>query len=521
MQQQTPNSGTTAPVLRKVVHSGPDKPGNTTPNQRPPFVTSRSSANTKARPTGSPGWSSPSAVSSDAGVARVAHTNASALNNAQPKVIKASLSHANTATRPPFYGAQSAPTLRAQTNGPATTQDRPSIVSRATTSLRSTPTQDNRPAGMVKAKSSGGGAINWADATDSPLMARSKSAINSNARIQVGQDAVFTTTRPRSRMSTASSSGGIGGSESARSSPIVNRTPATVFVPSAGTPTVLLPLSSPTRRTAFSPSASAETLLPALPISGASLENDMNGASDELEAWKAKLNEEADAREREREARVHRKILDLEITNASLLAINASLETAKLKQSSEIRNLRRLNSDFALDPSVLASAGLLSPGRHAQHDDFSSHAALAADEPGQSDEEQDLETVMAQDHAYAAIVVKLDMLLRSGRDALAKSAEAGGNKVLTALEIDTSIDDGTPDLSYRQQSLSVDPDESTTSHSASPDVGLFRNRVSVRFNVSTQTDDADWAQSSPSSPSETHPADYTGKSFLFNAIADV
>ncbi len=41
------------------------------------------------------------------------------------------------------------------------------------------------------------------------------------------------------------------------------------------------------------------------------------------------------------EARVHRKLLDLEITNKSLLAINSALEVTKLKQAKEIRELKR------------------------------------------------------------------------------------------------------------------------------------------------------------------------------------
>lgn len=41
------------------------------------------------------------------------------------------------------------------------------------------------------------------------------------------------------------------------------------------------------------------------------------------------------------EAKRNRKILDLEITNKSLLAINAGLEVSKLKQAREIRELKR------------------------------------------------------------------------------------------------------------------------------------------------------------------------------------
>ncbi|EJD37112.1 hypothetical protein AURDEDRAFT_116942 [Auricularia subglabra TFB-10046 SS5] len=57
------------------------------------------------------------------------------------------------------------------------------------------------------------------------------------------------------------------------------------------------------------------------------------------------------------EAKVNRKIADLEITNASLLTINASLEALKSKQQKEIWELRRKlrETRLALPPPVFAS----------------------------------------------------------------------------------------------------------------------------------------------------------------------
>ncbi|SNX85051.1 uncharacterized protein MEPE_03760 [Melanopsichium pennsylvanicum] len=60
------------------------------------------------------------------------------------------------------------------------------------------------------------------------------------------------------------------------------------------------------------------------------------------------------------EARVHRKLLDLEITNKSLMAINSALEVTKLKQAKEIRELKRRLREgrgISVDPTARDSLG--------------------------------------------------------------------------------------------------------------------------------------------------------------------
>lgn len=62
------------------------------------------------------------------------------------------------------------------------------------------------------------------------------------------------------------------------------------------------------------------------------------------------------------EARIHRKLLDLEITNKSLLAINSALEVTKLKQAKEIRELKRRLREgrgLSVGPSSRDSAGAI------------------------------------------------------------------------------------------------------------------------------------------------------------------
>ncbi|EGO05124.1 hypothetical protein SERLA73DRAFT_128875 [Serpula lacrymans var. lacrymans S7.3] len=74
------------------------------------------------------------------------------------------------------------------------------------------------------------------------------------------------------------------------------------------------------------------------------------------------------------EAKSNRKIADLEITNRSLLAINASLENTKHRQAKEIRDLRRKlrDSRLSLSPGtfrVLNSSPYLSESDHDEEDE--------------------------------------------------------------------------------------------------------------------------------------------------------
>ncbi|KIY50410.1 hypothetical protein FISHEDRAFT_57262 [Fistulina hepatica ATCC 64428] len=74
-------------------------------------------------------------------------------------------------------------------------------------------------------------------------------------------------------------------------------------------------------------------------------ESDESDTSEQGERGSAGRGEEDEERIAERkvraEAKVNRKIADLEITNQSLMAINASLETTRFQQAKELRDLRR------------------------------------------------------------------------------------------------------------------------------------------------------------------------------------
>lgn len=104
----------------------------------------------------------------------------------------------------------------------------------------------------------------------------------------------------------------------------------------------------------------------------------------------------------------HLKIADLEITTKSLLTINASLEAAKARQASEIRELRR----------KLRQARLALPPR--------SYKLLAGDDQGlEENNEEDGESTDVdeeEDESFQRIKHILDDLLISGRKALAVPA---------------------------------------------------------------------------------------------------
>jgi hypothetical protein len=128
----------------------------------------------------------------------------------------------------------------------------------------------------------------------------------------------------------------------------------------------------------------------------------------------------------------------LEITNRSLLAINASLETTKHRQAKEIRDLRR----------KLRESRLLLPPRayRAMKVSFEDDAT---DEDGGEDDENATKPEDGQDdEVYNRLRHMIDGLIQSGKRALESKPEdfgSGGKKVLSAEEVRSWIgseDDG-------------------------------------------------------------------------------
>jgi hypothetical protein len=138
------------------------------------------------------------------------------------------------------------------------------------------------------------------------------------------------------------------------------------------------------------------------------------------------------------------QIADLEITNRSLLAINASLESAKHQQAKEIRELRRKLRESRL---ILPPRTYQAVKSSADHDDTTDEDDAAEDDKGDEDSLKD------GDQVYKRIKVILEGLLESGRRALEtttadfSTGAKGVAKVLNAEEVRTWRDSSgsTPD----------------------------------------------------------------------------
>ena len=124
------------------------------------------------------------------------------------------------------------------------------------------------------------------------------------------------------------------------------------------------------------------------------------------------------------------QIADLEITNRSLLAINATLEATKHRQAKEIRELKRKLRESRL---------ILPPRAYREVKSSLGPSEIADDEEDAEDENQEVED--EKDEIYHRISLLIDTMLNTGKRALEKEindfAEGGkgGAKVLTAEEV--------------------------------------------------------------------------------------
>ncbi|THH08346.1 hypothetical protein EW145_g2757 [Phellinidium pouzarii] len=124
------------------------------------------------------------------------------------------------------------------------------------------------------------------------------------------------------------------------------------------------------------------------------------------------------------EAKSVRKIADLEISNKSLLAINAQLEANKHKQAKEIRELRRKlrESRLVLPPRTYRALELSTTTEDFHNDD--------EEEEDKQEEEEDEEDNLAEiiklgkdDELFNRVQGMLDNLLETGRQALLSKIE--------------------------------------------------------------------------------------------------
>ncbi|KAH9452680.1 hypothetical protein H4Q26_002033 [Puccinia striiformis f. sp. tritici PST-130] len=148
-------------------------------------------------------------------------------------------------------------------------------------------------------------------------------------------------------------------------------------------------------------------------------------------------------------ARVNRKILDLEISNASLLAINGALERTKVKQQTEIRKLKG-----KLTPRLAGAGEAGSTVSETGSTSSSSNTSTLLNQllisPSADDdtEDVDLDTLVSEDPQFMEIIKSIESLINQAHNAIAFNpasaivdggAEAGGTiktKVLNPLQIE-------------------------------------------------------------------------------------
>jgi hypothetical protein len=159
----------------------------------------------------------------------------------------------------------------------------------------------------------------------------------------------------------------------------------------------------------------------------------------------------------------------LEITNRSLLAINASLESAKHRQAKEIRELRRKLRESRL---ILPPRAYKAVQSSVDHED-------TAEEEEDGDENGEEPGGKTGDATFDRVKALLEGLLETGKRALELRKEdfsqggKGGTRVLSAEEVRTWRGDDAPEVAANgQDDVDARQDNadgfrgSTTSHSA-------------------------------------------------------
>lgn len=185
------------------------------------------------------------------------------------------------------------------------------------------------------------------------------------------------------------------------------------------------------------------------------------------------------------------QIEDLEISNRSLLAINASLEATKHRQAKEIRELKRKlrESRLILPPRAYRAVKSSTDPKDEETDDEEEDEAAVV--------EAEEEIASKGDELYQRVKALLDGLLHDGKRALevkpADFAEqkSSGAKVLSAEEVrDWEGPEGEGDMSMR-----IDPDVSIMTNDDDEDEDDLESEDEVAELALPNSDSA------PSSPS--------------------
>jgi hypothetical protein len=217
----------------------------------------------------------------------------------------------------------------------------------------------------------------------------------------------------------------------------------------------------------------------------------------------------------------------LEITNRSLLAINASLEKTKDRQAKEIRELKRKLRESRLILPPRAYRAVKSSLDPEEAGDDEEDIESSDDNDDDDDDDDDDESVTgngtarkgSSDETYGRIKLLINNLLKSGMQALEDTKEnhieiKSGTKVLTAEEVETWRDSavgglGAENLSDQGSHLDVadrnlddfDEDDYVTGlprgHSLTPQPIMFNGGTGVHGG---RTDSIMLSSSSPQLP---------------------
>ncbi|UZJ52628.1 hypothetical protein CBS101457_001948 [Exobasidium rhododendri] len=145
------------------------------------------------------------------------------------------------------------------------------------------------------------------------------------------------------------------------------------------------------------------------------------------------------------EAKKNRKVLDLEITNRSLMAINSGLEVVKLKQMREIRELkRRLREGRALGSRMGVG---LKDGQ--MRDDYNLEEETEEESSEEDDDDEEAEGSLDQEleSAHARCKALIDGMVNQARESIVykpevdRKASGGGNRVLHPIEVEMMQDE--------------------------------------------------------------------------------
>lgn len=217
------------------------------------------------------------------------------------------------------------------------------------------------------------------------------------------------------------------------------------------------------------------------------------------------------------EARVHRKLLDLEITNKSLMAINSALEVTKLKQAKEIRELKRRLRDGRGLPTAAAPRD-------------SAGSAVFSDEDDLTESEDDDDVLVKEDPELEAAHQRckdlVDHMVEQARKAILAEydePENTGGKVLHPAELeemqrelDEQGNDTEADTTVATDLLGTSMTFDRSSGDISKD-GPLPSSSSLKFSKENLLDDSSASSPSPNASNpvkdvslETKPPSHVG-----------